>query len=112
MNDLMSGGVHRLWKNRFMGLVRPSPGERLLDVAGGTGDIALRVLDRAGPGGRATICDLSENMVRVGRDRAVDRGGASGIDVRVGNAEAPTEAERAGEAYTLALGPRHATTNQ
>ncbi|HEY9344465.1 MAG TPA: class I SAM-dependent methyltransferase, partial [Inquilinus sp.] len=87
MNDLMSGGVHRLWKAQFVAAIRPRPGEVLLDVAGGTGDIAFRFLDRAGPTGRAIICDLTEGMVAVGRDRAIDRGRVGPILHMVGNAE-------------------------
>src|SRR5215475_6081022 len=81
MNDLMSGGVHRLWKMTMMDWLAPRPGQRLLDVAGGTGDIAFRFLDRLGgaervaaAGGGVTVCDLTPAMLAVGRDRAIDRG--------------------------------------
>ena len=81
MNDLMSVGVHRLWKTAMIDWLNPRPGWRLLDVAGGTGDIAERFLARADERSRdgdtsaiATVCDINEAMVGVGRDRALDRG--------------------------------------
>ncbi len=77
MNDVMSGGLHRLWKNDFIRELRPTPGMRLLDVAGGTGDIAFRFLKaaakRAGPDAlpaSVTICDINHNMLAAGRARA------------------------------------------
>src|SRR5271166_3632825 len=63
MNDLMSGGVHRLWKRELMQRLAPRPGQKLLDLAGGTGDIARRFLARAGQGGAAVVCDINESMV-------------------------------------------------
>ncbi|MEM7442754.1 MAG: class I SAM-dependent methyltransferase [Pseudomonadota bacterium] len=108
MNDLMSGGIHRAWKARFVDQVRPRAGEQLLDVAGGTGDIAFRLMDRA-PGANVTICDLTEAMVRVGRDRAFDRGLVQGLDLVVGNAEALPIADRSVDAYTIAFGLRNVT---
>src|SRR4028118_419467 len=71
MNDLMSGGMHRLWKDRFVRLVNPRPGERVLDMAGGTGDVAFRML-RAGA--RVTVADINPAMLEVGRKRAAERG--------------------------------------
>ncbi len=109
MNDLMSGGIHRLWKARLIAAIRPRPGERLLDVAGGTGDISMRFLAAAGPEAGATICDLSEDMVRVGRDRAIDRGRVGGLDFVVGNAESLPIAEASVDVYTIAFGLRNVT---
>ncbi len=109
MNDLMSGGIHRLWKARLIAAIRPRPGERLLDVAGGTGDISMRFLAAAGPEADATICDLSEDMVRVGRDRAIDRGRVGGLDFVVGNAESLPIAEASVDVYTIAFGLRNVT---
>ena len=71
MNDLMSGGIHRLWKASLIDQLRPRPGMHLLDVAGGTGDIALRFCDAGG--GKVTVCDINRSMVEVGRDRAIDQ---------------------------------------
>ncbi len=120
MNDLMSGGMHRVWKRRLIDRVRPRHGEVILDVAGGTGDIAFRLLDRAGPapaegGGLAVlICDLSADMVEVGRDRALDRGRAGGlgqgrIDFVVGNAETLPLPDASVDAYTISFGLRNVT---
>jgi demethylmenaquinone methyltransferase/2-methoxy-6-polyprenyl-1,4-benzoquinol methylase len=69
MNDLMSGGVHRLWKDAMMDWLAPRAGQRLLDVAGGTGDIAFRFLRRA-PSASAVVCDLTESMLQAGQTRA------------------------------------------
>ena len=109
MNDLMSGGIHRIWKSRFIAAIRPRPGERLLDVAGGTGDISMKFLAAAGQGAGATICDLSEDMVRVGRDRAIDRGRVAGLDFVVGNAESLPVADASVDVYTIAFGLRNVT---
>src|SRR5271154_2614839 len=87
MNDLMSGGIHRLWKAAMIDWLAPRPGELLLDVAGGTGDIAQRFLKRAGEGARVVVCDLTPAMITVGRDRAIDRGVIAGIDWLVGGAQ-------------------------
>ena len=109
MNDLMSGGIHRLWKARLIAAIRPRPGERLLDVAGGTGDISVKFLAAAGQGAAATICDLSEEMIRVGRDRAIDRGRVAGLDFVVGNAESLPVADASVDVYTIAFGLRNVT---
>lgn len=109
MNDLMSGGVHRLWKDRMAAALRPRPGATVLDVAGGTGDIAFRLLARSGPGGRVVVCDLTEDMLRVGRDRAIDRGLLDGLDWVCGDAEALPVRSRSVEAYTIAFGLRNVT---
>src|SRR3546814_16259801 len=88
MNDLMSGGVHRLWKTAMVDWLNPRPGLKLLDTAGGTGDIAFRVLDRLAPGaGHVIVCDLTAEMLAVGRDRAVDRGLVQGLPWVCGAAE-------------------------
>src|SRR5881296_1247626 len=71
MNDLMSGGMHRLWKSQFVRRVRPRKGEAILDMAGGTGDIAFRLAER---GARVTVADINPEMLAVGRERARQRG--------------------------------------
>ncbi|MEQ8605080.1 MAG: class I SAM-dependent methyltransferase [Marivibrio sp.] len=107
MNDLMSGGVHRLWKASLIDELKPNSRMRLLDVAGGTGDVAFRFLDAGG--GHVTVCDLTESMVAVGRDRAIDRGRLSGVDWTVGDAQALPIADAGVDAYTIAFGLRNVT---
>src|SRR5580704_12310273 len=87
MNDLMSVGVHRLWKNALVDVVNPRPGERFLDVAGGTGDIAFRLFKRQGEKPDVTVYDINPAMLSVGRDRAVDRGLLRGLTWTTGDAE-------------------------
>ncbi len=112
MNDLMSGGIHRLWKADFLAAVAPRPGERLLDVAGGTGDIALGLLAAAGgaaSGAGVTVVDLTAEMLAAGRDRALDQGIVAGIDWIVGDAERLPIADRSVDVYTIAFGLRNVT---
>src|SRR3954466_8100434 len=71
MNDLMSGGMHRLWKDRLVSRVKPRPGERILDMAGGTGDVAFRMARR---GARVTVADINADMLNIGKERAEKRG--------------------------------------
>ena len=71
MNDLMSGGMHRLWKDRFVRRVKPRPGEEILDMAGGTGDVAFRLAER---GAQVTVADINPDMLEVGKERAEKRG--------------------------------------
>lgn len=110
MNDLMSGGLHRLWKDDLLGWLAPPKGARpfaLLDVAGGTGDIAFRVLDKTGAGARAVICDISAEMMQAGRSR---QGGADRRLAFVqGNGEALPFADKSFDAYTVAFGTRNFT---
>src|SRR5262249_11044025 len=92
MNDLMSGGIHRWWKAEMVTWLKPRPGQRLIDAAGGTGDVALRALPRLAPptaesSGGVMVCDASERMLAVGRSRALDRGILSGIDWVCADAE-------------------------
>ena len=107
MNDLMSAGVHRLWKAALIDRLRPRADMHLLDVAGGTGDIAFRFL--AAGGGRVSVLDLTESMVRVGRDRAIDRGLPGAIDWTVGDAQRLPLPDRSVDAYTIAFGLRNVT---
>ena len=105
MNDAMSGGLHRLWKDQFVRRVKPQPGEAILDMAGGTGDIAFRLADR---GADVTVADINQEMLDVGIERAMKRG----IDALVWsrqNAEALTYPDRTFDAYTIAFGIRNVT---
>ncbi|MCW5737463.1 MAG: bifunctional demethylmenaquinone methyltransferase/2-methoxy-6-polyprenyl-1,4-benzoquinol methylase UbiE [Enhydrobacter sp.] len=109
MNDLMSGGVHRLWKNALVDVLNPRAGEKILDVAGGTGDIAFRIVQRVGDEADVTVCDINPAMLEVGRDRAVDRGLLRGLAWTTGDAEALPFPDRSFDAYTIAFGLRNVT---
>jgi len=113
MNDLMSGGLHRLWKASLVADLRPRPGAVLLDVAGGTGDIARRYLDRAEAKGvagvRAVLLDINQRMLAVGRNRSLDRGRADALSYVVGDAETLPVASASVDAYTIAFGLRNVT---
>lgn len=109
MNDVMSGGLHRLWKNRFVRMIRPRPGLRYLDVAGGTGDIAFRIRKAAGPGTAITICDLNAEMLNTGQDRAIDRGWLNDFEWVTGNAEKLPFPDESFDIYTIAFGLRNVT---
>ncbi len=104
MNDLMSAGMHRLWKRTLLDRLRP--GTVLIDVAGGTGDITLGFLERR-DGRHATIVDANAEMLRVGRDRAMDRGIAAAIDVVCADAAALPIPDRTADAVTIAFGLRN-----
>lgn len=109
MNDLMSAGIHRLWKDAMMDWLAPRPGQRLLDVAGGTGDIAFRFLKRAGDGARATVCDMTEPMLIEGRKRAEAADLADRLDWVVGDAMALPFETATFDTYTISFGIRNVT---
>ena len=105
MNDLMSGGMHRVWKNRFVAKVKPRHGETILDMAGGTGDIAFRMADK---GALVTVSDINPDMLAVGMERAEARG-ILGLSWQVENAEKLTFPDASFDAYTIAFGIRNVT---
>lgn len=107
MNDLMSMGVHRLWKAAMLDWLHPTPGMRLLDVGGGTGDIALRFGGRGG--GSVVVVDINEEMLSVGRDRAIDAGRSHEIAWLCGDAERLPIADGSVDAYTTAFCLRNVT---
>lgn len=111
MNDVMSGGVHRIWKDAMMDWLAPRPGQRLLDVAGGTGDIAFRFLKRAGHG-HATVVDLTEPMLVEGRKRAEAEAMADSLDWVVGDAMALPFPDASFDTYTISFGIRNVTRPQ
>ncbi len=116
MNDLMSVGIHRLWKDTLIAQLRPRAGEHLLDVAGGTGDIAFRFLNAAekrgsqeGAPAHVTVCDINHAMLTVGRNRAIDRGILRGVEWVCGDAEQLPVPSGSVDCYTIAFGLRNVT---
>ncbi len=107
MNDLMSVGIHRLWKAALMDWLGPRPDMSLLDVGGGTGDIARRFRRRGG--GHVWVCDINTEMLATGRDRAIDRGHLEGITWVCGDAERLPIADASVDAYTIAFCIRNVT---
>ncbi len=111
MNDAMSFGIHRLWKDAMMDWLAPRAGQKLLDVAGGTGDISFRFLKRAGSG-HATVLDLTEPMLIEGRKRAEAGSMAESLDWIVGDAMALPFADNTFDVYTISFGIRNVTRPQ
>ena len=105
MNDAMSAGMHRLWKDQFVRRVKPRTGEEVLDMAGGTGDIAFRLAAR---GASVTVADINQEMLDVGIERAMERG-IDGLVWSRQNAETLAYADRSFDAYTIAFGIRNVT---
>ena len=105
MNDAMSVGLHRVWKDRFVRRVKPREGEQILDMAGGTGDIAFRMAEH---GASITVSDINQDMLDVGMERAVKRG-IDGLVWSRQNAEALSFSDRFFDAYTIAFGIRNVT---
>jgi demethylmenaquinone methyltransferase/2-methoxy-6-polyprenyl-1,4-benzoquinol methylase len=110
MNDLMSGGLHRVWKNLMIETLNPPRGQapfKMLDVAGGTGDISFRAAKVAGPHFHSTVCDINTDMLAVGRERAQAQGLEDRVDFIEGNAEALAFTDTSFDAYTIAFGIRN-----
>jgi demethylmenaquinone methyltransferase/2-methoxy-6-polyprenyl-1,4-benzoquinol methylase len=110
MNDLMSGGLHRVWKDIMVNTLNPPKDDRpyaLLDVAGGTGDVAFRAAKASGTGFRATVCDINADMLSVGRDRAAKRRLDDRVSFVEGNAEELAFPDRSFDGYTIAFGIRN-----
>lgn len=114
MNDAMSLGIHRLWKDHLIRMIRPRAQIQgrpvdYLDVAGGTGDIAFRIRKKIGEGANITLCDLNENMLGVGRNRAIDKGWINDFNWVTGNAESLPLEDNSVDIYTIAFGLRNVT---
>jgi demethylmenaquinone methyltransferase/2-methoxy-6-polyprenyl-1,4-benzoquinol methylase len=112
MNDLMSGGLHRLWKDDLIAMLNPPKSDwpfRLIDVAGGTGDVALRFTTAGGSGCAAVICDISPEMLAVGKRKVEAAGRAGQIGLIEGNAEALPFESKSFDGYTIAFGIRNVT---
>jgi demethylmenaquinone methyltransferase / 2-methoxy-6-polyprenyl-1,4-benzoquinol methylase len=111
MNDLMSGGLHRAWKDALVTAVNPPhKSDRpfaLLDLAGGTGDVAFRVVKAGGPNTQVTVCDINAEMLAVGRERALEQGLDEAVSFEQGNAEELPYADRSFDCVTIAFGIRN-----
>ena len=110
MNDLMSGGLHRAWKDALVTAVNPPKSDKdfaLLDLAGGTGDVAFRVVEAGGAGTRVTVCDINADMLAVGRGRAEQRGHDQAVTFEQGNAEELPYPDRRFDCVTIAFGIRN-----
>jgi demethylmenaquinone methyltransferase/2-methoxy-6-polyprenyl-1,4-benzoquinol methylase len=101
----MSGGMHRLWKDRFVARVKPRPGEQILDMAGGTGDVAFRMAER---GAEVTVADINPDMLEIGKQRAARRD-LAGLSWKVENAESLSFSDASFDAYTIVFGIRNVT---
>ncbi len=111
MNDVMSMGIHRVWKEAMMDWLAPRAGQKLLDVAGGTGDISFKFLGRAGSG-HATVCDITESMLIAGKTRAEAESMSANLDWVVGDAMALPFADNTFDVYTISFGIRNVTRPQ
>lgn len=109
MNDVMSVGIHRVWKDAMMDWLAPRPGQHLLDVAGGTGDVAFRFLARAGAGAQATVLDMTADMLEQGRKRAEAERLSGHLEWVVGDAMALPFAANSFDVYTISFGIRNVT---
>ena len=107
MNDVMSGGLHRLWKREMIATLKPRDGMKILDVAGGTGDIAFRMKEVANVD--VTVCDINHSMLREGTHRAIDMNAREGLSWVCGDAEALPVPDNSFDAYTIAFGIRNVT---
>ena len=112
MNDLMSLGIHRVWKRYFVGTSGVKCGDRVLDLAGGTGDIAALLHERVGETGSVVLGDINAQMLGVGRDRLTDRGLVRGLEYVQLNAEALPFPDRSFDLVTIAFGLRNVTDKQ
>jgi demethylmenaquinone methyltransferase / 2-methoxy-6-polyprenyl-1,4-benzoquinol methylase len=112
MNDLMSGGIHRLWKRVAIELSGARPGQRILDVAGGTGDLTARFAREVGAGGRVVLSDINASMLGRGRDRLLDDGICGNVDFVLADAEALPFADQSFDCISIAFGLRNVTQKE
>ncbi|WP_130538054.1 bifunctional demethylmenaquinone methyltransferase/2-methoxy-6-polyprenyl-1,4-benzoquinol methylase UbiE [Thiomicrorhabdus indica] len=109
MNDVMSMGIHRLWKRQTIDLSGVRPGNKVLDLAGGTGDLTKAFAKRVGKDGKVVLADINESMVRVGRDRLIDEGIGGNVEYTITNAEALAFPDNTFDIATIAFGLRNVT---
>lgn len=112
MNDLMSAGLHRLWKRQAVAYANVRRGQRILDLASGTGDLARLMADRVGEQGRVVMSDINEAMLTLGRDRMIDAGRVGNVDFVLANAEALPFASNHFDRVTIAFGLRNVTDKE
>ncbi len=109
MNDLMSGGIHRLWKRFTIELAAVRKGHKVLDIAGGTGDLSYQFARRVGPEGLVVLADINESMLKVGRDRLLDRGVAGNLEFAQADAQYLPFPDNSFDCITIAFGLRNVT---
>ncbi len=109
MNDLMSGGIHRLWKRFTIELAGVRPGQKVLDIAGGTGDLSYAFARRVGDDGLVVLADINESMLNVGRDRLTDRGVAGNLQYAQADAQYLPFPDNTFDCITIAFGLRNVT---
>jgi demethylmenaquinone methyltransferase/2-methoxy-6-polyprenyl-1,4-benzoquinol methylase len=109
MNDLMSFGIHRLWKRLTIERAGVRPGHSVLDIAGGTGDLTLRFSRLVGPRGRVVLADINDSMLRVGRDKLIDQGVGGNVEYVQANAETLPFPDNTFDCITIAFGLRNVT---
>jgi demethylmenaquinone methyltransferase/2-methoxy-6-polyprenyl-1,4-benzoquinol methylase len=112
MNDLMSGGVHRMWKRFAIEVSAVRPGNRVLDIAGGTGDLSMKFADLVGDKGEVVLADINDSMLKVGRDKLIDRGYLHNIEYVQANAEALPFPDDHFDVVSIAFGLRNVTNKE
>jgi demethylmenaquinone methyltransferase/2-methoxy-6-polyprenyl-1,4-benzoquinol methylase len=112
MNDVMSLGIHRLWKRLAIGMANIQPGQQVLDLAGGTGDLVMLIAPRVGPQGRVVLSDINNAMIRTGRARLLDRGIAGNVEYVQADAERLPFPDSSFDCITMAFGLRNVTHKQ
>jgi demethylmenaquinone methyltransferase/2-methoxy-6-polyprenyl-1,4-benzoquinol methylase len=112
MNDVMSLGIHRLWKRLAIGMANIRPGQQVLDLAGGTGDLVMMIAPRVGPHGRVVLSDINNAMIRTGRARLLDRGIAGNVEYVQADAERLPFPDNSFDCITMAFGLRNVTHKQ
>jgi demethylmenaquinone methyltransferase/2-methoxy-6-polyprenyl-1,4-benzoquinol methylase len=112
MNDVMSLGIHRLWKRLAIGMANIQPGQHVLDLAGGTGDLVLLIAPKVGPQGRVVLSDINNAMIRTGRARLLDKGIAGNVEYIQADAERLPFPDNSFDCITMAFGLRNVTHKQ
>ncbi|MDX5374131.1 MAG: bifunctional demethylmenaquinone methyltransferase/2-methoxy-6-polyprenyl-1,4-benzoquinol methylase UbiE [Pseudomonadaceae bacterium] len=112
MNDVLSGGLHRLWKRFTIELSGVRPGNRVLDIAGGTGDLTRKFASLVGPSGEVVLADINDSMLKVGRDRLLDKGVAGNVQFVQADAEALPFPDNHFDVVTIAFGLRNVTRKE